>query len=369
MLEKYERMFYEFTPERSGCDWIHSPYAYFHGERAFPGAKFNVGFQVVVKEALADREPHFHPDDEHLIFMGAKWPNVFDSWNAEVWLYMGPALDKMEKIVINAPTIVQVPRGWWHGPLEFKRVTKPVLFQTAVKAGAVETIRLVDTGKAHIYQFTSDAGGKGLPSLDYPSVPWTVLNEDTGALSEELRGHVCVIPREDTSHGPSVPSPQAYFRGETYLKTATVHMGWQVIAGELPMENAHFHQGIDEYIFFMGADPMNIFDFDAEIEVQIGDDPDSLETKVITKPTVLCLPANTWHCPIMFKRITKPIMFQAAFMSGVWGTIERHTGADGKASYSYMGDNVRFCVYDSKKTCNFCGACFKKTEGEPQKQA
>ena len=359
MLEKYEKMFYEFTPENPGCDWIHAPYAYFHGEQAFPGAQYCAGFQVAVKPALADKEPHFHPDDEHLIFMGAKWPDVFSSWDAEVWLTMGPTLDKMEMIVINEPAVVHVPRGWWHGPLEFRRVGKPVLFQTAIKAGAVETVRLVDTGGVRTYRYTADSGGRGIPALADPSVPWTVINGETGALSDKVREHVCVIPREDTDHGPHVPSPQAYFRGETYLKTATVHMGWQVIAGELPMENAHFHQGVDEYIFFMGADPMDIFDFDAEIEVQLGDDPDHLETKTITRPTVLCLPALTWHCPILFKRVTKPLMFQAAFMSGVWGTIERQ-GEAGKPVYSYMGDNVRFCVYDAKKTCNFCGKCFKK---------
>jgi hypothetical protein len=60
-------------------------------------------------------------------------------------------------------------------------------------------------------------------------------------------------------------------------------------------------------------------------------------------------------------------MFQAAFMSGVWGTIERHTGADGKPLYKYMGDNVRFCVFDSAKTCSFCGKCFKKPPEEPRK--
>ena len=359
MKEKYEKMFYELTPEYpENADWIHGPFAYFHGEEAYQGAKFNVGFQVAVKPALADKEPHFHPDDEHLIFMGAVWPNVFDSWDAEVWLYMGPELSKMEKIVMTAPTIVHVPRGWWHGPLEFKRVTKPVLFQTAIKAGAMETVKLVDTGNGQQYIYTSDFGGKGIPGLPYPSAPWTVLNEGSGEPSGLVSEHVCVIPREDTNHGPRVPSPQAYFRGQTYLKTATLHMGWQVIAGELPMENAHFHHGTDEYIFFTGADPMNIFDFDAEIEVQIGDDPDHLETKVITKPTVLCLPENTWHCPIMFKRITKPIMFQAAFMSGVWGTIERHMDGEGNPSYKYMGDNVRFCKFDSSKTCNLCGKCF-----------
>ena len=358
MKEYYEKMFYEFQPEYPvSADWIHAPFAYFHGEEAFPGANFNVGFQVVTKEALADKEPHFHPDDEHLIFMGASWYNVFESWDAEVWLYMGPDIDKMEKIVMTKPTIVHVPRGWWHGPLEFKRVTKPILFQTAIKAGAVETVRLVDIGGTKTHQYTKDFGGRGIPALPYPSVPWKVLNEKSGALSDEVAAHVLVIPREDTNHGPQVITPQAYFRGKTYLQTATLHMGWQLLTASMPMERAHIHHGEDEYIFFMGADPMNIFDFDAEIEVQIGDGPDDLETKIITKPTVLCLPANTWHCPILFKRVTKPLMFQAAYMSGVWGTIERHMDDENKPVYKFMGDNFRFCKLDSTKTCNFCSKC------------
>jgi hypothetical protein len=356
MQEKYEKLFHEFKPETADCDWIHSPYAYFHGESAVPGATFNVGFQVVTKPALADSEPHYHPDEEHLIFMGAKWPDVFSSWDAEIALYMGPTLDTMEKIVITAPTVVHVPRGYWHGPLEFVRVTKPVLFQAAIKSGRVETVRRVDTPDGEIFEYTA---ADDIPKLKHKSVKWTVSN-DTGVPGAAIAEHICTIPREDTNHGPNVPSPQAYFRGHTYLETSSIHVGWQVIAGALPMENAHFHQGADEYIFFMGADSMNIFDFDAEIEVQIGDGPDSLETKIITKPTVLCLPAFTWHCPINFKRVTKPLMFQAAFMNGVWGTIERHTADDGKFEYKYMGDNVRFCVFDAKKTCNFCGKCFKK---------
>ena len=55
---------------------------------------------------------------------------------------------------------------------------------------------------------------------------------------------------------------------------------------------SHFHQGVDEYIFFMGADPMNIFDFDAEIDFYIGNDPDNMEIYKITKPTVCKTAAN-----------------------------------------------------------------------------
>jgi hypothetical protein len=85
---------------------------------------------------------------------------------------------------------------------------------------------------------------------------------------------------------------------------------------------------------------MNIFDFDAEIEFSVGNDPDHLETRLITKPTVVRLPANMWHGPINFRKIGKPLMFEAAFMSGVWGAVERHFDGENKPVYVYVGDNV-----------------------------
>ncbi|MBQ9881511.1 MAG: hypothetical protein IJM42_02745, partial [Synergistes sp.] len=154
-------------------------------------------------------------------------------------------------------------------------------------------------------------------------------------------------------------------RGETYMEDATYHIGFQIFAGANDTEDTHFHQGAEEYIFFMGADPMNIFDFDAEIEMSFGDDPQHMETKLITKPTVVRIPANVWHCPIKFRKMKKPVLFQAAFMSGTWGTIVEREGSNpgnsffqSSKTYVYMGDNVRFCRFDPKKRCNICGKCF-----------
>jgi hypothetical protein len=45
-------------------------------------------------------------------------------------------------------------------------------------------------------------------------------------------------------------------------------------------KNRIFIKAKDEYLFFMGSDPMNMFDFDSEIEIFIGDDPDHMEAKL-----------------------------------------------------------------------------------------
>jgi hypothetical protein len=55
---------------------------------------------------------------------------------------------------------------------------------------------------------------------------------------------------------------------------------------------------------FIGSDSKNIKDFDAEIEFYIGG-----EKQVITTTAMISIPAGTPHCPLIFKRIGKPLVF------------------------------------------------------------
>jgi hypothetical protein len=67
----------------------------------------------------------------------------------------------------------------------------------------------------------------------------------------------------------------------------------------------HVHQG-HEVLCFVGGDPENINDFDAEIEIKLGEEG---EAYIITTPTVLSLPRGLVHSPLTFKRVTKPVFF------------------------------------------------------------
>jgi hypothetical protein len=55
---------------------------------------------------------------------------------------------------------------------------------------------------------------------------------------------------------------------------------------------------------FIGADSKNIKDFDAEIEFYLGG-----EKQVITTPSIISVPAGLAHCPLIFKRVGKPLVF------------------------------------------------------------
>ena len=67
----------------------------------------------------------------------------------------------------------------------------------------------------------------------------------------------------------------------------------------------HVHQGY-EVLCFVGGNPENINDFDAEIEIKLGEEG---EVHTITSPTVLSLPPGLVHGPLTFKRVTKPVFF------------------------------------------------------------
>jgi len=165
-----------------------------------------------------------------------------------------------------------------------------------------------------------------------------------------------LIP-EEAHWGDWCAKPQAYFRGETSLPGAKFHVGFQVFVKDLKMEVPHFHHAAEEYMIFLGASLPNVFDFDAEVRIEMGKDPDHMETMVITKPCVLRIPPNLWHCPVEFT-IRKPLMFQTAYLDGTWSKILRRAKPDGTYEYLYEGDNVRFCKERPGEFCTVCGKCF-----------
>jgi len=69
----------------------------------------------------------------------------------------------------------------------------------------------------------------------------------------------------------------------------------------------HRHS-VAEILYFIGGDPMNFKEFEAEVELVIGEG-DEAETYTITSTTWVNIPAGVMHCPLDFKRVDKPIMF------------------------------------------------------------
>ena len=150
-------------------------------------------------------------------------------------------------------------------------------------------------------------------------------------------------------------NPQAYFRGASQIPGSNFNVGFQIFVKPFFLDKLpHFHDG-EEFLIFLGGNFPNVFDFDADIEFMLGRAGDDGETYKITKPTIIRVPAGVYHCPLNFRRVDKPVFFQAALMEPVFGAnFDTPTGGTRKLRYNGPGQ----CKYDSAKKCNTCGKCF-----------
>ncbi len=143
-----------------------------------------------------------------------------------------------------------------------------------------------------------------------------------GTIGNKYDHLFCTRLRENSIMGDMVPGPQAYFRGESDLPGAKINMGWQKFIKPFKLELESHHHDTDEYLIFLGAElPDLVGSFDAEIEIFLGKE---YEKHIITKATVLYVPAGLEHNPLDIKKLGKPMMFSALqlapYFNGVYQT-------------------------------------------------
>ncbi len=99
-----------------------------HRQLGFP---FMIGHQFVRRPFRGDNPCHTHNFHEFLAWYGGN-PEDPDDFGAEVVLYLGAEL---EKHVFTRPTLVYVPPGLPHCPLEVTRVDRPIIQIEVMLAG------------------------------------------------------------------------------------------------------------------------------------------------------------------------------------------------------------------------------------------
>ncbi len=163
-----------------------------------------------------------------------------------------------------------------------------------------------------------------------------------------------------TQWGSWCYSPQLYFRGDEDIPGAQYNAGWQIFTEPICFEpDEHFHRE-EEFLVFINADLYHPEEFDATITLAIGEDPDAMEVYTIEKPTIVRIPAGYWHCPMHILRVGKPIMFQAVYLAGNCGRVNRRKREDGTYDYIYGGHEIRgTCRLEPGKKCTYCGKCYK----------
>jgi hypothetical protein len=98
--------------------------ALLEGRKDWGGVQLRMNWMYISQPNLMVKEPHSHDFDEFLCFSGCNTTDPFD-FGAEIELSLGR---EGEKHVIDAATIICIPKGLVHDPLCFRRVDKPILF-------------------------------------------------------------------------------------------------------------------------------------------------------------------------------------------------------------------------------------------------
>jgi hypothetical protein len=70
------------------------------------------------------------------------------------------------------------------------------------------------------------------------------------------------------------------------------------------VEKPHKHD-VDELIFILGGNPSNFYEFDAEVELYMGEEQ---EKHTIDTTSIVYVPKGLLHCPLVFKRVGKPLL-------------------------------------------------------------
>ena len=79
----------------------------------------------------------------------------------------------------------------------------------------------------------------------------------------------------------------------------------------------HKHE-FPQYLHFYSANADNGIDFDAEIELTLGEER---EKHIITSPTAVYIPAGLDHGPLFFKTINKPVLFIDCAVTGTYSRV------------------------------------------------
>jgi hypothetical protein len=91
------------------------------------GPKWNEGcivhYSAVDKPIFMLKEPHTHPFAEFVCFIGGDPTKVRD-FGAEIEMCMGP---EEEKYIVNTSTVIYLPPGFPHCPLNVTVVKKPIV--------------------------------------------------------------------------------------------------------------------------------------------------------------------------------------------------------------------------------------------------
>jgi len=116
-------------------------------------------------------------------------------------------------------------------------------------------------------------------------------------------------PLDKSSH-TAVLHPMIRYKGKEYANADFTYSLTYVTQPFTMIKEPHKHD-FDQFVAFMGGNPTDFQDFDAEIEFYIEG-----EKYIIDKTATIHVPKGTIHGPLHYKRVGKPLLFLDMTITG-----------------------------------------------------
>jgi uncharacterized RmlC-like cupin family protein len=239
-----------------------------HDDIIPPNARALPAITVVRKPYMFHEPVHKHMFTEYFYFFGSNPMDMHD-FDAEVEFYFGT---DREKHVINRPTIAVAPPGVYHCPLNYARVGKPFycleMFMTTGYSG-------VDLGE--------DLKEIRVPEPSYNRYFIQDIIKDNKWGGEGMG--LSAVPEHIIPAG------------------ARITLGLSVVRKPYMFHAPTHKHNFTEIFYFFGSNPMDMKEFDAEVEFYFGEEK---EKHIINSPTVVIIPPGIYHCPLNYAKVDKP---------------------------------------------------------------
>ncbi len=240
-----------------------------------PGA-FQMNCSWYLKPSVRGTGAHVHDVDEILGFFSNDDKNPYDL-GGEIEISL-----EGEKHAFNRSAMIFIPAGMKHCPLVITKVDRPIFHFSTVTSGRYTTT-----------------------SAEYEKTPGT---KNSKYIVTELK--------EPEARKRIAPAYNKYARRILWLDKDVVpgafnmNASWYLKAGTTIDDKPHTHEH-DEIICFFGNDYTNPHDLGGEIEIWLED-----EKQTITRSAMIFVPAGMRHCPLILKRVDRPILHFTAVLAG-----------------------------------------------------
>jgi len=234
--------------------------------------------------------PHTHDFDEVLGLVGTNPDDPYDL-GAEVTIWLDD-----EKNILNRTSLIFLPAGTRHCPIQFNRIDRPLFFVSISPSGRYSRKAVGDSA---VSTSTKKEGKPRYTIVSRTKEQFTVAADGSRVPQQRqnpgLKGARVLHLEDDMASG-------AFYVDFVWLYEGN---------GSAPAPR-HSHEW-PELIAMAGCDPEHPFDLGGKMTIDLDG-----EVHEITKSSLVCIPAGLNHCPWNFIDIKKPTMGFTAGPSGMY---------------------------------------------------